>query len=366
MNSTRSRTIVFAGGGTAGHVEPAVAVASAWRLLHHHDIEVFIGTEQGLENELVPAAGFELRTVPKVVAPRKISRDVVFFPSALTQAIRLTRRLINGADLVVGFGGYVSAPLYLAARSLKIPIVIHEANAKVGWANRLGSQFTRNLACGHPIRRGRFSKALVTGVPLRESILSAAAIAGTEWKKARVQAKVKLGWTPEVPTLLVIGGSQGSRFINSEIEKALPELLHRGVQILHSVGNLNLLPSKVLGYSPVPYISDMATAYLAADIVVARSGAVTCAEFATLGKFALFLPLPVGNGEQARNADFLVREHRAMVIEQKQFSAKWLISHLDELFELSSLVPEEGLSTDLHAVEKIVDLMDHVLKGVAT
>jgi UDP-N-acetylglucosamine--N-acetylmuramyl-(pentapeptide) pyrophosphoryl-undecaprenol N-acetylglucosamine transferase len=107
----------------------------------------------------------------------------------------------------------------------------------------------------------------------------------------------------------------------------------------------------------------MATAYLAADLLIARSGAVTCAEFASLGKFALFLPLPIGNGEQSRNADFLIKENRARVLEQKNFSAEWLISNIDDLFEASAKTSDDGLPSDIHAVEKIVQLMEEVLGG---
>ena len=357
------RRLVFAAGGTAGHIEPGIAVAHEWRRRHPSDYELFIGTENGLESVLIPSAGFELKTIPKVVAPRKLTLGLFRFPADLWSAIRITRTEISGAELVIGFGGYVSAPVYLAARSLKIPIVIHEANAKVGWANYMGSLFTPYLACAHVISHGRFSKAHVTGIPLKASILQAVIDAADNWKLAREKAKKSLGWNLESPTLLVMGGSQGSTFINAEIEKALPKLIARGVQILHAVGTRNSLPSKSEGYSAVPYISDMATAFLAADIVIARSGAVTCAEFASLGKYALFIPLPVGNGEQAKNADFLVKENRARVLNQNGFSAKWLIAHFDQLLEASARASDAALDSDLGAVKKIIDVMEKALRG---
>ncbi len=362
--SIPTRRIVFAAGGTSGHVEPGIAVAKAWRQRHAQDHEFFIGTDQGLEAALVPTAGFELHRIPKVVAPRKLSWRLFHFPSNLWGAFKITRSEIKGAELVVGFGGYVSAPVYLAARSLKIPIVIHEANAKVGWANYLGSLFTPYIACGHQITRGRFSQALVTGTPLKENILDAARKASGDWKSARERARKTLGWNLNSTTLVVIGGSQGSIFINAELEKVLPTLISRGVQILHAVGGKNALPPGHEGYSAVPYISDMASAYLAADLVIARSGAVTCAEFATLGKYALFIPLPVGNGEQAKNADFLVEKRRALVIGQNEFSAQWLLANFEELIKASGRVSDAALETDLSAVEKIVELMEMALRGV--
>ncbi|MCX6430630.1 MAG: UDP-N-acetylglucosamine--N-acetylmuramyl-(pentapeptide) pyrophosphoryl-undecaprenol N-acetylglucosamine transferase [Actinobacteria bacterium] len=363
MKAEFSRTLVFAGGGTAGHVEPAIAVATEWKSRYPMDREIFIGVEDGLESLLVPQAGFELKPIPRVVAPRSFSFDALSFPLDLWNAVKAARSQIHGADVVVGFGGYVSAPMYVAAWTKRIPIVIHEANAKVGWANILGSLLTSNLACGHAIKRGRFSRARITGIPLRASILSAAKNSALDWRKAREKAKTQLNWRLGSPTVLIMGGSQGSVFINSEIEKALPEFRLRGIQVMHSVGAKNILPASSEGYQPVPYISDMATAYLAADILIARSGAVTCAEFATLGKYALFLPLPIGNGEQARNADFLVGAGRARVVDQKEFTAEWLSSQLDELIASSSRVSDAGLDSDLHAVEDIVVLIEEVIRG---
>ena len=363
MKSEFGRTLVFAGGGTAGHIEPAIAVATEWKSRYPLDREIFIGVEDGLESELVPQAGFELKPVPRVVAPRSISFDALSFPMELWSAVKAARNHIHGADVVIGFGGYVSAPMYVAAWTKRIPIVIHEANAKVGWANILGSIFSSNLACGHAIQRGRFSRARITGIPLRASILSAAKNSGQDWKSAREKAKAKLNWHLNSPTILIMGGSQGSVFINSEIAKALPEFRRRGIQVMHSVGAKNVLPASSEGYQPVSYLSDMATAYLGADILIARSGAVTCAEFATLGKYALFLPLPIGNGEQARNADFLVAAGRARVVDQKVFTANWLSSQLDDLIESSSRVSDAGLDSDLHAVGDIVDLIEQVIGG---
>ena len=126
-------TIVFAGGGTAGHIEPALAVARAWRDVHSDDVICFIGTKNGLENTLVPAAGFALAHIPKVSIARKPSRSWLKLPFDLVRAVRRSRIILKNADLLIGFGGYVSAPAYIAARLGGVPIVVHEANAKPGW-----------------------------------------------------------------------------------------------------------------------------------------------------------------------------------------------------------------------------------------
>lgn len=126
----RSRKIVFAGGGTAGHIQPALAVARLWNKTYPADQIIFLGTSSGLETRLVPDAGFELQLITRVRVPRSLSLDLIKVPGSLRRSVSESKAIIKGADLLIGFGGYVCAPAYLAARSLKVPIVIHEANAQ--------------------------------------------------------------------------------------------------------------------------------------------------------------------------------------------------------------------------------------------
>jgi len=363
VSESIERTIVFAGGGTAGHVEPALAIARAWKDRYPSDHCIFLGTPSGLENTLVPAAGFDVRNIDKVVMPRKIDIDLVKLPVRLFRAVNSAKKVIAGSDLLIGFGGYLSASAYLAAWFSKVPIVVHEANAKVGWANRLGALVTKNLAVARPIASGPFSRASVTGLPLRADVKNAYFEASADWHQARIKAKKELGWNIDRPALLVLGGSQGSTFINSQIAKALPSLSTRGVQVLHSVGANNELPEDCENYKAVPYITDMATAYLAADVVLARSGAVTCAEMGALGRMAIFVPLPIGNGEQARNADHLVSSGRAIVVPQKDFSSQWLLDHINDAVEQGRKHTEAGLNQDMESEQRIIDLMEKALQG---
>ena len=361
-----AKKLVFAGGGTAGHVEPALAVALAWKEVHPEDSLLFLGTSAGIENNLVPAAGFELRNIPKVVMPRALGCNLIKLPFQLLGAVREAKKVIKGADLLIGFGGYLSAPAYIAARIGNVPIVIHEANAKVGWANRLGATFTNCLAITHPIKSGAFSRATVTGIPLRLDVKLAVRHSSLDWKGARERAKLQLGWDIERPLILILGGSQGSSFINSQIAAALPALLGKGIQIFHSMGPKNEIPESSKNYKAVAYISEMALAYLASDLIIGRSGAVTCAEVGALGRSALFVPLPIGNGEQARNADFLVREKRAVLVNQEHFSSEWLLEHVDDLLLRSAQSAVSGLSYDLDAEKKIVTLMERALVGLCS
>lgn len=361
MKASTSRKLIFAGGGTAGHVEPALAVAREWMREHPSDQCIFLGTPSGLENSLVPSAGFDLQNISKVAMPRSISFELFLLPSRLAHSVKSARKIIKESDVLIGFGGYLAASAYLAARLEKIPIVIHEANATVGWANRLGAVFTKYLAIAHPISSGRFARALVTGLPLRADVKRAFHDASTNWEQARLDAKRKLEWDVDRPTILILGGSQGSTFINTQITLALPELTSRGIQILHSVGAKNALPTSSTNYKAVPYISDMATAYLAADVIIARSGAVTCAEVGALGRSAIFIPLPVGNGEQARNADYLVAEGRAIVISQGDFTASWLVSNIDLALQRSAQISISGINNDIDAEKRIVELMKRAM-----
>ena len=356
-------TVVLAGGGTAGHIEPALAVARQWAATHPHDQLIILGTSSGLETTLVPAANFPLHLIPRVRISRTPSVSWLKIPIDLLSSVRACSKVIKGSSAVVGFGGYVSAPAYIAAKLAGVPIVIHEANAKPGWANRLGAAFTDHLAVAHPVESGKFSSALLAGLPLRSDVAQGFVAAEKDWTKARTEAKKKLGFSENAPLVVIMGGSQGSVAINKVIESSLDVFNRKGVQVLHSVGKLNALPASTSSYKAVAYIEAMADAYLAADLVIGRSGAVTCSEFRALGRYALFVPLPIGNGEQFVNAASLVADGRAQVITQKEFTAKYLESNLDALIQQSTKALVEGNGADLHAAEKIASLTEFAMKA---
>ena len=356
-------SIVLAGGGTAGHIEPALAVARVWKSQNPHDQITFLGTAKGLENTLIPAAGFNVSNIPKVRISRTPSLSWVRIPFELVASVKACRTILKGSDLLIGFGGYVSAPAYIAARTLGLPTIIHEANAKPGWANRLGALFTPYLAVAHGVNTGAFSAALITGLPLRSDVADGLKRAEGDWKSARAQAKNRLGFDSSKPLVFVMGGSQGSVAINKVIEQSVPMFSKKDIAIMHSVGRANTLPTATDLYRPVAYVDQMADAYLAADLIIARSGAVTCAEFRALGRYALFVPLPIGNGEQFHNAQGLVADGRAEVIDQKQFTRSYLETHIDALLKSSSSAPLEGSTLDADAALKIAALGKHALES---
>lgn len=355
--------VLFAGGGTAGHVEPAIAVARQWRSEHSNSQITFLGTREGLETRLVPDAGFELRFITKVRIARKLSPSLLLAPFSLLRSVAQSIAIMRSHDLVVGFGGYVSGPAYLAAALTRTPCVIHEANAKPGLANRLGALFTSHTAITHSIESGKLSSALLAGLPLREDIVSAYRSAQNDWQSARNEAKKQLGFNSARPLIFIFGGSQGSLALNNVISDSIDPLLAEGVQILHGIGARNEAPKARDGYLARGYITDMATAYLAADVVISRSGAVTCAEVNTLGRYALFIPLPIGNGEQELNARDLTAQSRAEILPQRQFTSTWLTTNISRLLSQSANAPIAGSDVDMNAASKMVSLMEHALHG---
>ena len=356
-------TVVLAGGGTAGHIEPALAVARQWADSHPADQLIFLGTASGLETTLVPAANFPLHLIPRVRISRKPSASWLKIPIDLLSSVRACSAVIKNADAVIGFGGYVSAPAYIAAKIAGVPIVIHEANAKPGWANRLGANFTKHLAVAHPVESGKFSSALLAGLPLRSDVAQGFMASESDWALARKEAKKRLGFSSAAPLVVVMGGSQGSVAINAVIEDSLSFIHENSIQVLHSVGKLNTLPQSVGGYKAVAYIDAMGDAYLAADLVIGRSGAVTCSEFRALGRYALFVPLPIGNGEQFVNASSLVADGRAETILQKDFTAQYISNNLKVLLSRAEAAPIAGNGADLHAAEKIASLTEFAMKS---
>jgi UDP-N-acetylglucosamine--N-acetylmuramyl-(pentapeptide) pyrophosphoryl-undecaprenol N-acetylglucosamine transferase len=290
--------VVLAGGGTAGHIEPALALADALRRQHPEISIVALGTKRGLEVRLVPERGYELALIPPVPLPRRPSMDLFTVPVRLRQAVAAAKDVIRGADVVVGFGGYVALPAYLAARSLDVPVVVHEANAKAGLANRVGARHAAAVAVASPA--AKLKGAVRVGMPLRS------AISQLDRSRSRADGRAFFGLPPEGPVLLVYGGSQGARSLNNAISEGLDSLLAAGIRVLHAVGANNELPAPRAGYVPVPYLDRMDLAYAAADLAVCRAGAMTCAELSAVGLPGVFVPLPIGNGEQRRNAEPLV------------------------------------------------------------
>ncbi|MBI1377537.1 MAG: undecaprenyldiphospho-muramoylpentapeptide beta-N-acetylglucosaminyltransferase [Frankiales bacterium] len=320
--------VVLAGGGTAGHAEPALNLADC---LRRHDPACGItalGTERGLETRLVPERGYELRLITATPMPRRPGADLARLPSRVRRAVAEVRAVLDdtGADVVVGFGGYVALPAYLGARG-RVPLVVHEANARPGLANRVGARFTPYVGCAVP---GAIAGSRHIAMPLRRQI------AELDRDALRATARAHFGLDPDRPTLLVTGGSQGARRINEAVVGAAAGLTAQGIQVLHAAGlrNDDQRPTGALGPAPyvaVPYIERMDLALAAADVALSRAGAMTCAEFAAVGLPALYVPLPIGNGEQRLNALPVVEAGGGLVVDDADLDAERILAVLAPL-----------------------------------
>jgi UDP-N-acetylglucosamine--N-acetylmuramyl-(pentapeptide) pyrophosphoryl-undecaprenol N-acetylglucosamine transferase len=321
------RSVVLAGGGTGGHIYPLLAFADCLRR-HQPDLRITcVGSSKGLEGQLIPARGYELRNVPAHQLPRTVNLDLARTPARMLRSMRAGRAVLDdvAADVVVGFGGYVAVPAYLAAWRRRTPIVIHEVNVPPGVANRLGMRFTQHVAVGFPYQptvSPLLANARVVGVPLRPEI------SRLNRGEHRAGAREHFGLDPRRPTVLVSGGSQGARSINLAVAASAKALTTAGIQVLHVTGARNepveLPPDLPAPYVAVPYIEDMELGYAAADLMIGRGGAMTLAEVTTVGLPAVYVPLPYGNGEQRRNALPVVQAGGGLLVDDAELTPEWI------------------------------------------
>ncbi|QQY14371.1 undecaprenyldiphospho-muramoylpentapeptide beta-N-acetylglucosaminyltransferase [Cutibacterium avidum] len=353
--------VVLAGGGTAGHTSPLIATAKA---LQERGVTVScIGTPKGLEGRVIPEAGLELDMIPPVPLPRTVNADLFKVPGRLAGAVRKAGAVLKQrrADVVVGFGGYVSLPAYLAARKARIPVVIHEQNAVPGLANKIAARFAVFVGTAFPdtpLRKGTF-----VGMPLRTQITDLADSSDADRAGRCARARADLGLDTDRPTLLVSGGSQGAVAINDAVVAARDTLLADGVQILHVVGPKNIKGNTKIvdettgaAWLPVGYVDDMASAYAAADLMVARSGAGTVVETATVGLPTIYVPLPHGNGEQARNATSAVDAGAGVVVTNAELDAQRLLAETARIHDADALARMSAAGRGLmpaHAAEEM-------------
>ncbi|MET4432321.1 undecaprenyldiphospho-muramoylpentapeptide beta-N-acetylglucosaminyltransferase [Mycolicibacterium sp. 624] len=346
-------SVVLAGGGTAGHVEPAMAVADALVALHPGIRITALGTERGLETRLVPERGYDLRLIPPVPLPRKLTGELLRLPLRVRSSVRQTRDVLDDvqADVVIGFGGYVALPAYLAARGgvlrrRPIPVVVHEANAAAGWANRVGARTAQRVLSAVPDPGLRHVE--VVGVPVRQ------AITDLDRGALRAQARAHFGFDADARVLFVFGGSQGAQSINRAVAGAADALAAAGISVLHAHGPKNVLdlPESRPGdppYVAVPYLSRMDLAYAAADLAVCRSGAMTVAEVSAVGLPAIYVPLPIGNGEQRLNALPVVNAGGGVLVDDADLTPSFiaetvggLLSDEQRLSEMTSAAVSAG------------------------
>lgn len=312
--------VLLAGGGTAGHTSPLLATADALRRLAPDTEITCLGTPRGLETRVVPEAGYPLELIAPVPLPRRPNVDLLRVPQRLRGAVRETMEIFDRVqpDVVVGYGGYVSMPAYLAARRRRLPLVVHEQNALPGLANKVGARIADRVAVSFP--GTRLPRAEYIGLPIRSMI------SRLDRPARRAAARRFFGLDPDLPTLLVTGGSQGARRLNQAVSAASGALAAAGVQVLHVVGPKGEATPVVSGvpYVVLNFVDRMDLAYAAADLVVCRAGASSVTEAAAVGLPAVFVPLPIGNGEQAHNARPVVDAGGGLLVDDAALTPEWL------------------------------------------
>ncbi len=342
--------VLVSGGGTGGHIYPALAVATQLRKQHQAEI-LYLGSDDGLETELVPATGFPIAIVKAGKLRRYVSwqtiTGVARVPMGMMQAVSIVRKF--RPDVAFTSGGYVAVPAGLAARINNVPFLMHQQDVPPNLSNRLVAPLATRVSVAFADSLAYFParKTLQLGNPVRQAILDVR-------NTSRQQARSTLGFDPELPLLLVVGGSQGARYINQTVCQALSDLLpHCQVLQISGKGLYNEtreLAGQTLAdrdealkqrYRLEPYMdADMPLAYQAADLVVCRSGAATLSELAVLGKPSILVPLPpaIGSSPQEANADMFGRKSAAQVIRNADLKPQLLVERVLAILSSKSLL----------------------------
>ncbi len=359
--------VVIAGGGSAGHVEPALNIADAL-LRRNPAVSVsMVGTRRGLETRLVPARGYQLDLIPPVPLPRRPTVDLLRVPDRLVGAVRAAGSILDrrSPDVVVGVGGYVALPVYFAARRRSIPVVIHEANARSGLANRVGARFAAAVAISYP--QTELRGGVLTGIPLRQAIVD------LDRESTRASARAHFGLLADRPTLLVSGGSQGARRLNIAAVGLASALDGLGLQVLHASGpgqfDAVTAALAALGvandrppYVVQPFVDRMDLAYAAADLMLCRAGAMTVAEVSAVGLPAVFVPLPHGNGEQRLNAAHVVAGGGAIEVDDAELDPDWMRAQvlplLSDLARLAAMSEASRALGHRDAADQVASLIE--------
>jgi UDP-N-acetylglucosamine--N-acetylmuramyl-(pentapeptide) pyrophosphoryl-undecaprenol N-acetylglucosamine transferase len=364
-------TILLAGGGTTGHISPMLAIGRELREKHPDWDIVALGTPDGLETRIVPQAGFELLTIDKVPMPRSISPALLKFPGRFSGNVSEVKRIISSRSVsaVVGVGGYVCPPAFLAAKSAKIPLVVHEANAKPGMANRLGAMLTSPGRVGITFPDTKLRNSTLVGMPMPAEITALDRSDSAQ----RSAFRSDLGLRDDAPVLVVTGGSSGAQKINEAFLDSATACQDAGVQVLHITGagkgdDLRAATENLPDYHVVDYVNGMHRAYAVADLLVARSGAATVSEATVAAVPALYVPLAIGNGEQRLNAAGSVRAGASLMVDNADFSSATvtetilpLLADRDRLEQMSRSAQNLNYPTD--AAARMAAIVNRSLEG---
>jgi UDP-N-acetylglucosamine--N-acetylmuramyl-(pentapeptide) pyrophosphoryl-undecaprenol N-acetylglucosamine transferase len=343
-----------------------MAVADALSALETDVRITALGTTRGLETRLVPDRGYHLELITPVPLPRKPTVDLLRLPLRVRRAVRETSSVLDDvdADVIIGFGGYVAVPAYLAARRRRVPVVVHEANASAGWANKLGVRSARRVLSA--VADPGLPRAEVVGVPVR------AAITSLDRMAERAKARAHFGFADDARVLLVFGGSQGAQSINRAVAPAAGALAAAGISVLHAHGPKNTLDLREPAdgdppYVAVPYLDRMDLAYAAADLAICRSGAMTVAEVSAVGLPAVYVPLPIGNGEQRLNALPVVDAGGGLLVDDAdltpEFVGDTVAGLLADAPRLTAMTAAAAMAGHRDAAQKVAEVALQVARS---
>ncbi len=350
-------TLMIAGGGTGGHIYPAIAIAREFIARDAARRVIFVGTEYGLEKTIVPANGFPIEFISvgglKGKGPVDLAKNLFKLPLGFLQAWSAVGR--NKPQAVLGVGGYSSGPVLLAAWLRGVPTILHEQNAFPGLTNRMAAKFVRAVAVAFEDAAPRLNRrdAVVTGNPVRKEFFEVVRSA-------------------EAKRILVFGGSQGSKVLNDAMTAALAHL-PRDLEIVHQTGPRMLDEvRKAYRDSPFPearvvaYIDPMVDEILAAELVICRAGAMTIAELAAAGRGAVLIPFAAAtNNHQEANARVMERAHAAVVITESELTPERLAGAVREIVETPGRSAQmaaaaKSLAT-VEATKRIVDTIEKII-----
>ncbi len=324
MNENRPYRILISGGGTGGHIFPALSIANALRRRDPRTEILFVGAESRMEMERVPAAGYDIVGLPVAGFNRKSMFKNIPVLWKLMKSMHKARKVLRDfkPDIAIGVGGYASGPMLKEAQKQGIPTLLQEQNSYAGVTNKLLSKEAK-LICVAYEGMGRFFPAMkvkLTGNPVRADLL--------ECKATREEAKEKLGFPADRDLVIFLGGSLGARVINESVAASLDLIAQTGASVLWQTGKLYIdeyapIAAKYPNVKAMPFVSDMDLAYRAADLVVARAGAGTISELQLLGKAAILVPSAnVAEDHQRKNAQALVDKDAAVMILDADAKAK--------------------------------------------
>ena len=364
LNSATCKSLLIAGGGTGGHVFPAIAVAREWLRRGPEGARsvVIVGTESGMESRLVPQAGLPLETIRvaglKGMGGAKLARNLAMLPAGVWDSEKIVQR--HNFNVAFGVGGYASGPMILAARLHGIPAMIFEPNVEPGFTNRVLANLANRVACGFPETARRFGeRAVSTGIPVRHEFFS-----------------IKRKEHREPFNILITGGSRGALPINRAIVDSLDILATRKNQlfIVHQTGERDYNAVRVayarreFRAEVVPFIENMAERFAQADLILCRSGAITTAEVAAAGRAAIFIPFGAAtDAHQTRNAEAMQNAGAARLLPQTELTPERLTQEiftlLDQPRRITEMEEQARRVARPRAVEDIVDLLEGLVRA---